>query len=463
MSASAPRIVFVTGKLAEPALRRTVADLAEQLPMQPEIVVLPITVAALLTTEWIARHWQPPAEADRVILPGLVRGDLQAILHPCVERGPADLRDLPEYFGKTRSMTSSYGPYDIQILAEINHAAQLSRSELLEQARDLHADGADIIDLGCDPGGTWVDIDAAVRALRDEGMRVSIDSWNTDEVERGLAAGAELVLSVNGSNVHRAKEWSERWDAEVVAIPDTPCDLDSLNRTIERLRDMRVRFRIDPILEPIGLGFAASLGRYLQVRQLYPDAEMLMGVGNVTELTDADSAGINVVLVGFCQELGIRSVLTTQVANWCRSCVQELSLARRLVHYAVKHRTPPKRLEPNLVILRDPKLRPLSEQAINELAEAIKDRNYRLFAVNDRIHIVNSLLHFTGHDPFELLRQLLTHDTLLTPSHAFYLGYEMAKAITALTLGKEYVQDQPLRWGFLTQAENSHPPPNDDT
>ena len=42
------------------------------------------------------------------------------------------------------------------------------------------------------------------------------------------------------------------------------------------------------------------------------------------------------------------------------------------------------------------------------------------------------------------------------PSHAFYLGYEMAKAITALTLNKNYVQDEALRWGFLTRAEKSH-------
>ena len=43
----------------------------------------------------------------------------------------------------------------------------------------------------------------------------------------------------------------------------------------------------------------------------------------------------------------------------------------------------------------------------------------------------------------------------IDPAHAFYLGYEMAKAVTALTLGKNYVQDQPLRWGFLTMPEKS--------
>jgi hypothetical protein len=32
-------------------------------------------------------------------------------------------------------------------------------------------------------------------------------------------------------------------------------------------------------------------------------------------------------------------------------------------------------------------------------------------------------------------------------AHAFYLGYELAKAEIALRLGKRYVQDEPLRWG----------------
>ena len=93
--------------------------------------------------------------------------------------------------------------------------------------------------------------------------------------------------------------------------------------------------RIDPVLEPIGFGFAASLGRYLEVRRRYPDAEMMMGIGNLTELTDVDSAGVNVLLLGFCQELGIRSVLTTQVINWARTSVRECDLARRLMHHAV--------------------------------------------------------------------------------------------------------------------------------
>ena len=85
----------------------------------------------------------------------------------------------------------------------------------------------------------------------------------------------------------------------VVAIPDTPADLESLDRTVHALVSGGMRFRIDPIIEPIGFGFAASLGRYLDTRRRYPDVEIMMGVGNLSELTDVDSAGINVLLAGF--------------------------------------------------------------------------------------------------------------------------------------------------------------------
>ena len=48
---------------------------------------------------------------------------------------------------------------------------------------------------------------------------------------------------------------------------------------------------------PIGAGFAASLGRYLETRRRHPGAEMLMGIGNLTELTEADTTGDTVFAV----------------------------------------------------------------------------------------------------------------------------------------------------------------------
>jgi dihydropteroate synthase len=221
------------------------------------------------------------------------------------------------------------------------------------------------------------------------------------------------------------------------------------------------------VIEPIGCGFAASLGRYLEVRRRYPDAEMLMGIGNLTELTDADSAGINVLLLGFCQELGIRSVLTTQVINWARTSVRECDLARKLVYYAIRRRMPPKHIEPNLVTLRDPKIHEFGAQALAQLAANIKDRDYRVFAEGGQVHLVGAGIEIADRDPFVVFERLLNPGfggaadkhkppTNIDASHAFYLGYEMAKSAIALTLGKEYRQDESLNWGYLTQVEESH-------
>ena len=448
-----PHLLFVTGKLAEPALRRALADLAPQAGFESSVAVLPITVAALMTTPWVERHLTVPSGIDRVLLPGWCAGELatvEAVAKVPVERGPKDLRDLPAFFGRQTGPPPGYGAQDIAILAEINHAPRLPLAELLAKAKELRDDGADVIDVGCDPGMTWAGVGDAVKALRDAGQRVSIDSFDPVEVEAAVKAGAELILSVNTSNLTAARSWG----CEVVAVPDVPATLEGLDRTVEALAGWGVRFRIDPVIEPIGFGFAASLGRYLEVRRRYPQAELMMGVGNLTELTDADSAGVNVALLGFCQELGIRSVLTTQVINWCRSCVRELGLARRLVHHAVTQRVLPKHLEPDLVLLRDSRLQEHGEATLEELAERVTDRNFRLFAERGLLHVINRDGCLTGTDPFELF-DAMHGQTPIDPSHAFYLGYELAKAVTALTLGKNYVQDQALRWGFLTRPEES--------
>jgi dihydropteroate synthase-like protein len=460
-------IHFVTGRLAEHALRPLVASLAGRLRFAYSLDVLPITVAALMTPAWIARHVQIPAAATRVIIPGYCEGDLapiQSLTAANVERGPRDLRELDEFFGQADSRRQDYGGYDIEILAEINHAPRLSLPEILEQANRLRAAGADLIDVGCDPGEPWAGVAACVQALKHEGHRVSIDSLNPAEIAPAVLAGAELVLSVNASNRTAAKDWG----CEVVVIPDDFATLGGLEETVELLASAGVPLRIDPVIEPIGCGFAASLGRYLEVRRRFPDAEMLMGIGNLTELTDADSAGINVLLLGFCQELGIRSVLTTQVINWARSAVRECDLARRLVYHAVRRRIPPKHIEPQLVTLRDPKVHEFGAANLAQLAAQITDNNYRIFAEDGRVHLLGAGLHIADRDPFLVFERLLhpgfggaadTHHqppANVDPSHAFYLGYEMAKAAIVLTLGKEYRQDEALNWGYLTVPEASH-------
>lgn len=445
-----PHLLFVTGRLAERPLRRVVAELSKSVGFVPEVAVLGISVAALMHVDLVRRRLAVADHIAKVILPGWCQGDLAALeqhFGKPFERGPKDLHDLPEFFGARERDPVDLSAFEIEILAEINHVTRLSDADVMAQAGNYRAAGADVIDLGCVPGESSPRAAELTRLLRADGHRVSIDSLDRREVEEAVAGGAELVLSVNGGN----HDWAAKLPAELVAIPDNPHDLGSLEPTIDALGAAGARFRIDPILEPIGFGFAQSLGRYLEARRRWPELGILMGVGNLTELTEADSAGINLLLAGFCQELKIRSVLTTQVANWCRSAVRELDLARRMVHHAVCNHVLPKHLDSRLVLARDPKVRETGAEELQQLAAVLKDPNFRIFAEGGELHVLNRDGHLRGTDPFALFEQLGPVD----PAHAFYLGYEMAKAVTALTLGKNYLQDEPLNWGFLTRGEIS--------
>ncbi len=453
---SRPQIHFVTGRLAEHSLRAMLRELGENAQFDYTIGVMPITVAALMSPTWLARKIEVPAGTTKVMLPGYCEGELTPLLEVCdvpVETGPRDLRRLPVYFGQEDERLRDYGSWDIEILGEINHAPRLSLAEILAAAKQLADSGANIIDVGCDPGAAWAGVGECVRALKDAGHRVSIDSLNRAEIAPAVAAGAELVLSVNGSNREAALDWG----CEVVVIPDEIPTLGGLDDTIELLATAGVPLRIDPILEPIGFGFAKSLVRYEHVRNRYPDAEMMMGIGNLTELTDVDSAGVNTLLLGFCQELGIRSVLTTEVINWARTSVRECDLARRLVYHAVRNQQLPKHVEQRLLTLRDASIVEQGPETLDRLADAVKDSSYRVFAEGGEVHLVGRTLHLSARDPFELFEQLQKADVKdLDASHAFYLGFEMCKAATALTLSKQYEQDEPLDWGYLTEAEPRH-------
>ena len=483
---SSETILFVTGRLAEAGLREVVVGISQKLGFRFEIAVPGIQVAALLHVSLLIKRLIVPHDITRVILPGWCQGDLSELeqhFGKPFETGPRDLYDLPEYFGLSKRRTADLSRYSVEILAEINHATRMPLLEIVREAKALVASGANVIDIGGVPGESSPRIAEIVTTLRGEGLQISIDSFDRQEVEQAVGAGAELILSCNHSNI----DWVTKLGVEVVAIPDVPHDLESLDRLIERLREGDTAFRVDPIIEPIGMGFTASLQRYMRVRETYPDVPMMMGIGNITELTEVDSAGVNMILAAVCEELGIQSVLTTQVINWCRSSVAEFDAARRVMYHAVAARTIPKHLSSALVMLRDPRLKVKSAETLRQLASALTDRNFRIFAEDGEVHLMNRHGHWHGQDVFRLFEQATSggaasatdsNDQMsqqdgsignaagstqrvklreskpqskgaIDASHAFYLGYELARAEIALHLGKQYTQDEPMQWGLL--------------
>ena len=443
------RVLFVTGKLAEPALRRTLA--AMRPPFSAEVAVLRITVAALMTTPWIAKFLTVPEGTDLIVLPGLVEGEVGVLAEKFgvpVEKGPKDLRDLPQHFGQAAE-AREYGAWDIEILAEINNAPKRTLDDVHREAEYYRASGADLIDVGCTPGVAFPHLATLIRDLRGRGLRVSIDSFDRSEIRTAVEAGAELVLSVNGTNLDVLGDLKGT-GARVVAIPDFGAPLASLEPTLDALEGVGIGYLIDPIVEPIGFGFMTSLERYAEAHRRYPEAGLLMGVGNITELTSADSTGVNALLLAICQEVGVKAVLTTEVIPWAHGAVREINIARRLMHYAVSQKTLPKGIDNRLVTVKDARILTYTEQELRELQAEVKDANFRIFADRDTITVLNNALFIRGTEIQEIFDQLGVDEA----SHAFYLGKELAKARLAIALGKTYRQEGQLDWGYLTPPED---------
>jgi len=455
LDAAAPRrVLFVTGRLAEPALRRTLAEMAPAFAY--DVAVMKITVAALMTTPWIARFLVVPVGTDLVLIPGLCEGDPGVIAARAgggvrVEKGPKDLHQIPEYFGRGAA-ARDYGAYGIEIVAEVNNAPRLEREAVRREADHYRASGADVIDIGCTPGREFPGLADTVRELVDAGMRVSVDSFDAGEIRTAVAAGAELVLSVNRSNLDVARDFTGT-ATRVVVIPDFGEGLETLEPSIAALERWGVSYLIDPVIEPIGFGFFASLERFAEVRRRHPTAPLLMGIGNITELTAADTTGVNAVLIAICEELGVRAVLTTEVISWARGVVREVDIARRLMHHAVARQTLPKGVDDRLLTLKDPTIRVYPEAELRELQARVTDPNFRIFADRDVITVFNDEIFVRGTDIHEIFAQLGVDEA----THAFYLGRELMKARLAVTLGKNYRQEGALEWGYLTPPDDRGP------
>jgi dihydropteroate synthase-like protein len=362
-----------------------------------------------------------------------------------VRKGPPDVRALPEWYGR-EAIKAELGQRDVRVFAEINDVEALSREQVIERALAYRADGADVIDLGLSLERPWLDEGPpTIAALREHGLSLSIDTLDPEHIRMADDAGVDFVLSLTPDTIDLA----ESLRATPVLITEDPDDLKGLDRLAARMEELRRPYLLDSILAPINSGFAASLARYVEVRRRHPEAELLMGIGNLTELTEADSTGVTALLIGFCQEVGIGAVLTTEVIGWARGAVRETVLAAQIMHLAQRQARPPKHIDPGLVTTRDESMRAPSEEELRAMQAQVSDANYRLFADAEWLYAFNGERFVRAADMYGMFEQLGVDDA----AHAFYLGKELMKATIARGLLKNYRQEGPLDWGLLSFPE----------
>ena len=84
------------------------------------------------------------------MIPGLCDGDVDTLEQATglpVRKGPADVRSLPEWYGR-EAIRAELGPRDVRVFAEINDVQLLSLEQVIDRAEAYRAEGADVIDLG---------------------------------------------------------------------------------------------------------------------------------------------------------------------------------------------------------------------------------------------------------------------------------------------------------------------------
>jgi len=446
-------LLFLTGKLAEKSLNKVLAEISEtssdDCAFSYRVVQIGVSVAALMTPELIARRLHDVGDAQRIYVPGLCRGNLQLLEEKYgipVERGPEDLKDLPQFFGRGGKVPD-LSMHDVKIFAEIVEAPQLDVNGIVARAEYFRQQGADVIDLGCLPNTPFPHLSDAIQALKSEGFQVSVDSLNSDDLLLAGRSGADYLLSLTEKTLWIADEVP----SIPILIPAKSGSLPSLYRAIDAMQKKGRKFIADAILDPIPFGLTESIVRYQRLRKRYPDIEIMMGVGNLTELTDADTTGINAILFGIISELKINAVLATSVSAHAVNAVAEADIARRVMYAAREDRRLPRDYSNGLLGLHDRRPFTYTPAEIRELAAQIKDPSFRILVSDEGVHVFNRDGLFSDVDPFSLYPNLKVDDDA---SHAFYLGVELARAQIAWQLKKRYSQDEELEWGCATPQKS---------
>ncbi len=500
------RILLVTGRLAEPLVRKYGEGC--------DVFVTPVSVAAFLTPALIARYLKKAGirseDYDLVLIPGLVRGSAQIIedeLGIPAFKGPRNAMDLPQTLKalregfklskevpaddlfsvdalekvedvRNRTRNRRYiekalkRPWNVlignlpvgrdfpaRILGEVVDAPRLGVEKTVEKALHYLREGADIVDIGMVAGETNLEFIEKIPEIRERlkengfDVPISFDSLNMAEIEKALDY-ANLFLSVDAGNIEELVT-----EKPVVLIPTNqkegffPTKPGERVEFLEGLKKRALDLGYKMVIPDLILEHVPHLARSITAFQLYrernPDDVLLAGVGNVVELYDADSVGMNALLAGIAKELSISLLLTTEVSAKAGGSVRELKRAIDMNIFDI-----PKDLGFGLLILKEKRTSEWRFETAEKIIEAAEKQvelepvYFRIWVENGRIWVnahrgTEAVLTITGEEPNAIIDTILEQFEI-SPRHAFYLGRELERAKTALKLRRSYVQEVEL-------------------
>lgn len=515
------RVLLVTGRAAS----KIVEEYASKSGVDFEVYVMPYEVAALIPPSEIARRLKADGiKGFNVILtPGLISGDVSVIEREVgvpTFKGPVHAADIPyvlSMLGKVelskvepacRILNLSRELRDkeelkaleeeleekayfdiagvpiakgsLRVVAEVTFASTKGVEATLVEARRYKSYGADIVDVGMVAGESKPELAGElVKAVKREvGGPISIDSLDPIEIATAVEAGADLVISVDNGILDDLRDLPR--DVALVVVPTDvkkghyPTTINEKVSALEEAVDKALRMGFkkviaDPILSPpLQPSLLESLLAYYEFARRRPNIPLMMGAGNVTELMDVDSVGINGLMAAIAAELEVSLLLTTEASNKARDCVRELCIAARMAKLAKRVRRPMKDLSLSLLALKEKRDLTLPPEKM-EGCELIKASGRRIHEYDpagyvkitiDRDRKVLLASHFKagkvtciieGSRAEDIYNELIERELVTTLSHAAYLGKELYKAELALKLSKSYVQDEGLDFGFIVR------------
>jgi len=367
------------------------------------------------------------------------------------------------------------GESRMKVLAEIVDATRFDDSDLAEKVARYENEGADMIDLGIPLDADPSDVARAVRtALGATTLPVSIDTLRPDLIRAGIEAGCDLILSLDGSNLDEVGKMAVAAGVPAVVLPGPET---SIEDNLRRALDLGVSAMADPVLNPPLQGLAKSINRYREFHRAFPNVPIFFGVGNVTELLDADSQGVNGLLAAIGAEVGASVLFTPEYSEKARGSIRELRTASEMMLLAGSRKSPPKDLGLDLLVLKEKHRRPEDEMPEEyETVAQVGPRSgrgdsrgdgdvgrgegegdgsgrrwemdpagsFRICVAKGKIVVRHDRVTLVSESAREILGEIVDRGLVTRLDHAGYLGRELERAETALRLGKNYSQDEPL-------------------